>query len=250
MIKNHSVGNGKPLICVPVTEQSGYAILAAAREIAKKGADMLEWRMDFYENILSWKETRQLLAEISEICKDMILLCTFRSKQQGGEKEIAKEDYENFLYQIAGSGYADVLDVEVRELFDAGDTISRIHSDSTYVIASQHYFSHTPETEAMEEELSDMKKAGADIAKLAVMPKKNTDVLRLLEATAKMKEKYPSYPLVTMAMGGMGMISRISGQIFGSCVTFATVGKASAPGQLPIEDVSRMIERISESMEE
>ena len=36
-----------------------------------------------------------------------------------------------------------------------------------------------------------------------------------------------------MSMGKLGVISRICGEVFGSAVTFGTAGKASAPGQLP-----------------
>lgn len=249
IIKNHKIGNGKPLICVPVTEQSQEGIIVAAREIAAGSADMLEWRMDYYENVMVWEETRHVLSELSGICKDIILLCTFRSRQQGGERDITEEDYRGLLLQMAESGYADIVDVEVRQLSDAEDIIWHLHSYPVRVLASQHYFSYTPETKEMEVELSEMKETGADISKLAVMPMENTDVIHLLEATAEVKKKYPDYPFATMAMGGMGMISRLGGQIFGSCITFAMIGKSSAPGQLPLEDVSRILEKISESME-
>ncbi len=63
------------------------------------------------------------------------------------------------------------------------------------------------------------------------------------------KGRYPDYPVVTMAMGRMGLLSRISGQIFGSCITFGTLGKASAPGQLPMAEVAAILDRIAESLE-
>ena len=64
-----------------------------------------------------------------------------------------------------------------------------------------------------------------------------------------MKENCPHYPLVTMAMGGLGAISRVSGEVFGSCMTFASVEKTSAPGQMPLEDVLMILNKISESMD-
>lgn len=249
IIKKRKIGNGKPLICVPVAEQREEDIFDAAKKAALSNADMLEWRMDYFEKVMVWEETRQVLSELSGICKDIIMLCTFRSRQQGGERDITQEDYRGLLLQVAESGYADIIDVEIRQLSDAEDVIWHMHSHPVLVLASQHYFTHTPEQKEMEMELVGMKESGADIAKLAVMPMENTDVLRLLEATAKAKKDYPDYPFVTMAMGGMGVISRLGGQIFGSCITFATIGKASAPGQLPLEDVSRILEKISESLE-
>ncbi len=250
IIKGRGIGGGKPAICVPVTEKSREGIFGAAREIVGRGTDMLEWRMDFFEGVRDLGQVRQTLEGLSGICEDTILLGTFRSRRQGGEWAITAEDYEKLLLEAAKSGCVDILDVEAAELPDAAGTVARIHRHSVLAAASQHYFSHTPETARMEEELAALKRTGADIAKLAVMPQKNTDVLRLLEATAHMKEQDPSYPLITMAMGGMGIVSRISGQVFGSDVTFATIGKASAPGQLPMEDVARILGQISESMEE
>ena len=249
VIKNRKIGRGKPLVCVPVVEQKQEEIFSAARNIVEKGADIIEWRMDWYEQITSWEQTSRVLKELADICENVILLCTFRSKKQGGEQEITEQDYIELLQKTAESGYADMLDVEVFELSDAKAVLACLHRSPICLIASQHYFSHTPENEVMEKELADMRKMGADIGKLAVMPKKNTDVLRLLEATARVKDNAPEYPVVTMAMGVMGMISRISGQVFGSCITFGAVEKTSAPGQLPLEEVVRMLDRISEGLE-
>lgn len=249
IIKNHKLGAGKPLVCVPIVEKSREKILEAARIFAEKGVEMAEWRMDWYEGTESIENVLDVLQQLAAICKNIILLCTFRSKKQGGERELSEEAYQKLLLAIAKSGYADILDVEVFELSRPEALIKEIQDLSGLVIASEHHFFETPETAVMEEKLLAMRTMGADIGKLAVMPGKNTDVLRLLEATAQVKEQYPEYPVITMAMGGMGVISRISGQIFGSCVTFGAVGKTSAPGQLPFETVSGILENISESLE-
>ena len=87
-----------------------------------------------------------------------------------------------------------------------------------------------------------MADAGADAAKLAVMPRGPHDVARLLGVTARASEEL-DVPVVTMSMGGLGAVSRVSGAVFGSALTFATAGGApSAPGQLPVERVRAMLE--------
>ena len=101
----------------------------------------------------------------------------------------------------------------------------------------------------MVKELREMKELGADIGKIAVMPQSERDVLHLMEAMVTMKEQYPDYPIITMSMGKTGVISRISGQVFGSCMTFGAVGKVSAPGQLPMEDLKLILDKIAESLE-
>jgi 3-dehydroquinate dehydratase-1 len=75
---------------------------------------------------------------------------------------------------------------------------------------------------------------GADIAKLAVMPKNYTDVLTLLGATLRARTGAVKVPIVTMSMGPEGGVTRLAGGLFGSDITFAIGKEASAPGQIPI----------------
>ncbi len=247
-IKQYAIGAGKPLICVPVTETGQEAIIEKANDAVRQGAQALEWRIDWFEKAGQWQQIEQILKMLAEICDKVILLCTFRSKAQGGRQEITEDRYKELLLHIAQSGLADLLDVEVSELSDASGVIKGLHDAGQTIIGSQHYFSHTPNVLQMQQELLGIKEAGADIGKLAVMPKCPMDVLWLLEATAEVRQQEPDYLIVTMAMGGLGAISRISGQTFGSCITFASLGKASAPGQLPIEDTALMLAKISDSM--
>lgn len=249
IIKKDGAGYGRPFICVPIVEKKREDIFAAAERIVERGASIVEWRMDWYEEISLWTRTEEILKGLADICKETLLLCTFRSRPQGGELEITEEDYQTMLRRTAESGYADLLDVEIRELSDPKGVLQKLHPFSVEILASQHYFSHTPKAEAIVRELCDMKELGADIGKIAVMPQSERDVLHLMEATVTMKEQYPDYPIVTMSMGKTGVISRISGQIFGSCMTFGTVDKASAPGQLPLEDLKLILDKIAESLE-
>ena len=249
-IKGKEIGKGRPLVCVPIIEQTREAVLIEAEQLADQPADMIEWRMDWYENSNSPEELCRVTEKLADILKNKILLCTFRSKAQGGEKEISREDYIEMIQKLAQHGKADILDVEVCELEQPQNLIEKIQNMGAVVVASDHNFAETPSVEIMTEKLLYMKKLGADIAKLAVMPNNRQDVLKLLEATTNVKENDSEYPVITMSMGNTGMISRIAGQSFGSCVTFASAGKTSAPGQMPLEDMAMILNKISESMEE
>lgn len=248
-IKGKELGKGRPLVCVPIVEKEKEAILKAAEGLIKQPADIIEWRIDWYQNCVSIEAVCEIVQKISEILTNKILLCTFRSKAQGGEKEITREAYIELLRSIAKQEKADMLDVEVCELEQPKVLIRELRQMGAVVVASDHNFSETPSVEIMTEKLLYMKKLGADVAKLAVMPHNKYDVLNLLAATVTIKERVPEYPVITMSMGEAGMISRIAGQSFGSCVTFASAGKTSAPGQMPLEDVVMILNKISESME-
>ena len=95
-----------------------------------------------------------------------------------------------------------------------------------------------------------MQELGADILKIAVMPQSKQDVLTLLAATEEMVKTYAEKPVVTMSMSGMGLISRIAGEAFGSAITFGAAKKASAPGQIPAGKLSEILNVLHSSLDE
>ena len=126
----------------------------------------------------------------------------------------------------------DALDIEwrrhaatVRTLRDAAKQAGAA------ALFSEHHFDGTPDTHAMTEALHGMLDAGADIAKLAVMPHSRADAARLLLATAQVHDARPEAQLITMSMGRLGAVTRYCGGAFGSGATFGTLSAASAPGQ-------------------
>ena len=93
-----------------------------------------------------------------------------------------------------------------------------------------------------------MQDMNADIPKIAVMPQSKRDVLTLLAATEEMVTDYADRPIITMSMAGTGVISRLCGEVFGSSMTFGAAEKASAPGQIGVNDLSAMLTLLHSSM--
>ena len=128
----------------------------------------------------------------------------------------------------------DAVDVEIfRDEAVVDRIIAAAHAADVKVIASNHEFGHTPAAEELVRRLLLMERRGADVLKIAVMPKSPGDVLALLGATWTTSQQ-ATRPLITMSMTATGVVSRLAGGTFGSCATFGTVGKASAPGQIPV----------------
>ena len=44
-----------------------------------------------------------------------------------------------------------------------------------------------------------------------------------------------------MSMAGNGIVSRLCGEVFGSAVTFGAGKKASAPGQIGVEELRKIL---------
>ena len=133
------------------------------------------------------------------------------------------------------------------ELEKPAKFLKQLQKEGQYVIASHHDFHETPGQEVMDMLLEEMYQGGADVVKLAVMPNSITDVVHLLMSTAVFHEKYPQVPVITISMGKEGVISRICGESFGSCITFGADQKASAPGQMNVTDLELILKKIHKS---
>ena len=116
------------------------------------------------------------------------------------------------------------------------------------VILCNHDFDKTVSKEEIIHRLKLMQDKGADLCKIALMPKSRQDVLTLLEATLEMLENHATCPLITMSMGGLGAISRISGEVFGSAMTFGVGTVASAPGQISVDALNQTLNMLHEAL--
>lgn len=245
-IKNRVLGEGKPIICVPVMETEKDAIVAEIKRLVEEGVDMVEWRVDAYSGINSLNAIREVFAELKPLVKETILLFTFRSKEQGGLCSLSYDKIYDLHQVAAESGIVDLIDVEYFQSDDIDKEIRTLQRMGAKVVTSHHDFYETPSSDVLFMLLEQMKHSHADIVKLAVMPKDTEDVLRLLEETNHFHKRYPNQPLITMSMGKIGCVSRISGEIFGSCVTFGAGKNASAPGQIPFHDLKYILDYMGE----
>ena len=241
-VRNTVIGEGMPKICVPIVGVTKEAILDEAKAITKLPADVVEWRIDWFENVFDFDKLVDVLKDLREVLGDMPILMTFRTSKEGGEKAIEDEVYADINIKAAQTGYVDLVDVEV---FTGDEIVKKIidgaHAAGVKVVASNHDFFKTPDKDDIVGRLRKMQDLGADIPKIAVMPQNKKDVLTLLAATEEMANEYADRPIITMSMAGTGVISRLAGEVFGSALTFGAAAKASAPGQMGVEDLKQVL---------
>lgn len=263
-VRNVAIGEGRPKICASITETDRKSIVAAADILLQKRIDIIEWRIDFYKELNEWSMVEETLHRVRMSLGDKPLLVTFRTKQEGGNKEITIEEYRSLLLQIAQSGYVDMIDVEVfMEIpYTQWDPSVRTSEEAAALLAQQqwiaqlqqhvlvvgsyHDFAKTPSVEEMAGRLACIAKAGADIVKMAVMPQDKQDVIRLMGTTLEMSSKL-TQPLITMSMGKLGSISRIIGEAFNCAATFGSVGQASAPGQIVVNRLDEALDLVHQN---
>ena len=249
MIRGVAIGEGIPKICVPIVGKTREEIVKAAEEIRTLPVDVVEWRADWYEEIFEADVVLDVLQELRRILGEFPLLFTFRTKKEGGEKEIDEKNYRTLNQLVVESGLADLIDVEVFSGDEVvNDLVRTAHENEVKVIGSNHDFEKTPSKEEIIRRLQKMQELDVDLPKIAVMPRKKEDVLTLLAATEEMNRKYADRPIITMSMAGDGVISRLCGEVFGSALTFGAAGQASAPGQIGVKELRQILTILHESV--
>ena len=242
LVRNVNIGEGMPKICVPIVGKTRDEILGMAKEILNSPADLVEWRVDWFESVFDIEAVKGVLADLRMSLGELPILFTFRTKAEGGEKEISYEQYSKLLKELASTSMADLIDVEVLIDDSVEKLVAELQNQGVKVVGSNHDFAKTPDKEEIVRRLCYMQEVGVDIPKIAVMPQNKKDVLALLSATEEMASEHAERPIVTMSMAGLGAVSRVSGEIFGSAITFGALQKASAPGQIQVKDLKKTLE--------
>ena len=250
VLSRGTIGGGKePLICTPLVAGNEQTILQELAIVTAKSPDMIEWRVDFFEGIDDTSRVVALAEKIRQSAKEIPVIFTRRSTREGGEPVSIDENQVLELYRaVCAAKYVDLIDYELSSdpaHFQAALEVAK--KAEIRLIASYHNFQQTPAIEQIVEKLVLAEKSGADIAKVAVMPRAIEDVLTLLSATLEAHRKI-RLPIISMSMGEFGSLSRIFGWVFGSSVTFAVGDRTSAPGQLPIEELRVVLEILQRSV--
>ncbi|QQK81716.1 type I 3-dehydroquinate dehydratase [Salicibibacter cibi] len=237
-----------PKICVPLMGKNREALQDEWKQLKEKTVDLLEWRVDYFENIRDVDLIVDIATEIQRETKRPLLF-TKRSEEEGGQAVSLNENEVVQLYEaVIANDAVHGVDIELRQQEkNIHHLIEQARNQKIDVILSYHNFTETPSALLLEEKISEAVVLGADVAKIAVMPQSKMDVLTLLQVTEKMSHTMP-IPLISMAMGRNGMISRLAGGLFGSALTFASGAQSSAPGQIPTADVEQVLRILKRNM--
>ncbi|MDQ7896821.1 type I 3-dehydroquinate dehydratase [Lactiplantibacillus plantarum] len=241
-LRNIELGSGRPKLAVPITGTTINDILAATTPILAAHPDVVEWRIDFFKDVINPEKLKSAGQQLRQALGDIALLTTFRTKGEGGELALSDTEYFKLCETVLDGGFTDALDVErYHDEQAVKQIVAAAHEHQVVVIMSNHDFDKTLAVAEIVKHLTSMVDYGADVAKMAVMPQSVEDVLTLLTATNIARQTLPQ-PVITMSMGDLGKVSRLAGEVFGSCLSFATVGAASAPGQIALENLRPELE--------
>ena len=229
-----TLGAGRPAVCLPVMGRDERALGAFAHAAALAGAEVIELRADSLLAMPTAAQAASMIRAVRAAAPDVPLLFTLRTARDGGAGLPDADAYEALLCGLMAleDALPDALDCELSVGEAAFSRIAACaHDAGVSLVGSSHDFAKTPERTEIVRRLTLMERLGADVCKIAVMPKTRADVLTLMQAALEADESLCA-PLIAISMRPLGAITRVGGELFGSCLTFGAVGQTSAPGQM------------------
>ena len=225
------------VIATALTDGAPSGQARQARLAQQQGAEALELRADL---LVDPAQVRAALTAV-RAASSLPLLLTYRSTTEGGKGAGHGQGYEDYLASLLQLRPA-VAAVDIEMACPASKALVAEAKAGGYdVVGSCHDFTATPRAAQIAEKLAQITAAGADITKVAYMPRTAQDVAALRHAAHDFAGAYPHQPLIAISMGQLGAPSRTD---LVNCLTFATIadGAASAPGQATIAYVRAWLE--------
>lgn len=230
---------------VPITAKTKEQAIAQAKVIAaNQDADLAEFRIDLLDFAADSKQVISLGHELKKILGDKPMIATIRTHNEGGKLTISDADYGKTYQAYLKQPFMDMLDVEMfRDQQVVKNTVKLAHDKKVLIVMSNHDFQKTPSEDEIVKRLLKQDELGADILKIAVMPQSKQDVFTLMNATLKVSQQSKK-PLLTMSMGKLGTISRITTANMGGSFSFGMIGEASAPGQIDVTQLKQFLKTV------
>jgi 3-dehydroquinate dehydratase-1 len=245
-----------PALCAALVGDTEAALCAEASTLLGQRPDLLEWRADHLGLAADPVALTAAAVALRKVLAESVreggvrgggapvpLLITLRAAREGGvDRGLDDVQRAQRLADLVRAGHADLVDLEAASDPAALAMLrAACREAGVPLLLSAHDFGRTPPVDEMVAVFARMAALGADIAKLAVIPRSEADVAALLEATA-VAGRSLSIPLVSMSMGELGVQSRVIGHRHGSRITWGSGVAASAPGQLPLSVLRRSVE--------
>jgi 3-dehydroquinate dehydratase-1 len=206
---------------------------SVARAIAR-GADLIELRIDGLHESAGWEKLLPV--------KVPVILTNRPEREGGGFKGDENKRIEMLLQGIAQG--VSCVDIELSTSDPLRErVVSQAKKSGVAVLMSHHDFSLTPPIEVMTDMAKRLVVAGCDLAKIVTFARGTEDALRILDFLAQVQDEV-AVPVIAFAMGDAGRITRIASPVFGSPLVYAAAGETTAPGQLDVATMKRMLDEL------
>lgn len=237
------LGGQKPVVCIPMVGQTREDILKEAKNVPNIAPDMVELRTDFWNFIEDTNKSVSMVREVRKIIGDVPILLTCRIKSERGHKEVSDRAKFALYNKVTKEKLVNLIDMELAYGPEVIQKFKKSLSGSGIgLVVAFHYMKNTPGKEEIVQTMEKEVEAGADVAKIVVLPQSEEDVLTFLGGILAFRRAHPEYPIIASGSGPIGAVTRLIGGLFGIDLTFAVGSKASGPGQMPVDVVRQCLE--------
>ena len=217
-----------PRLAVPFSDRASRAEVQALR---RRGLDVAELRVDRFAS----PDPAHALAELDKFA-GLPTIATIRLRREGGAW--ARGENERIALFRALAPRVDAVDVELAAAEIRAEVIEAAHRADALAIVSHHDFEKTPDPSALAEVVARAQEIGADVVKIAAAVRDPADVRALASAALASPNS------IVIGMGDVGLATRLLFAALGSLLTYASAGEATAPGQLPFDEMLALLRRL------
>ena len=219
---------GSPKICVVITARDTEDLVEIIGRVEAHRPDLIEIRLDYLEGPYELDVIRSV--------STLSMIATNRGTDQGGLSPEADAERMGPVIRACEAGF-EYADIELA-IPQVGQVTERVKDLGAKAIISHHDFKGTPPKERLDEIMTGMLGAGADICKIVGTATNLEDNLTYLNLI----QENPTVSLVSFGMGKTGLLSRVFSPLFGAAYTYASseAGRESAPGQLTVPELRQI----------
>ncbi|XP_057736069.1 bifunctional 3-dehydroquinate dehydratase/shikimate dehydrogenase, chloroplastic-like isoform X2 [Arachis stenosperma] len=216
------------LVCAVMMAKSVEEALIVMWKAKEAGADLVEVRLDLLKNFNPSHHLQLLINN-----RPLPTLITYRPIWEGGQYD-GDESKRQSTLRLAIELGSDFVDVELKVAHEFYKSLGGKKHESVKIMVSSHNFENTPSIEELGNLAATIQSVGADIVKIATTALDITDSARVLQVLV-----HSQVPMIGIAMGEKGFMTRILSAKFGGFLTFASMeaGIESAAGQPCISDL-------------
>jgi 3-dehydroquinate dehydratase/shikimate dehydrogenase len=218
---------GKDGVCGVIAAGNAREMKAQVR-LGLQRTSTLELRLDYLSDV---RELGAFLAWLGRERPRAVLIATCRSRPGGGLFRGTRQVQIEILQAAvkAGCGWCDV-EIETAKHISSRELRRALLP--ARVMISHHDFRKTPRN--LGAIISKLSRAGGHAVKIAAHTDSISDSARICKLARGRRN------VVAIPMGEMGMAGRILSVRAGSALAYASVGEATAPGQLSLEAMQGM----------
>ncbi|MFX1575308.1 MAG: type I 3-dehydroquinate dehydratase [Promethearchaeota archaeon] len=245
-----------PNICIPIpinTSQLDENI-TSIRKILAENPEFIEFRFDFIDNVEEL--TSEFISKlIKSINTDVSTIFTFRDYSEGGHNQISIDKHSSLMKSLI-EAQPDYIDIELRSnIMLLNQIINYAIINRVKIIFSYHNLETTPPYQEALNLINSLKNKIINecspnlndlqdiIYKFIFTAQTFEDNLVVLNLCKYFREK--NQKIISFCMGELGIFSRIVCTLTGSFLTFASLEKTTAPGQLNIKKMKEFYRLIS-----